>query len=271
MAFDALETSANQSNKILIFDFQVGVTHHRYTNASFDFTLSLDVYKAIPISINEIVSSDDINKKTVAITMLQGEAFTLNAITARTTSSTTVIITEIQLSDNSTNIIFNGRVLSYKFKDAEVVIPCESIYTSILRVGIKRDYGPGCDHELYDANSCRVLASSFRTTGTISVVSGAVLTIPAAGALAVGWFTGGYISFAVVDDLDNSLMIVEHSGTSVTVEYVNSLVVAGLSVDMYPGCDRSIATCRDKFSNVINNGAFPFHPEKNPFNGTKVF
>lgn len=271
MPFADLETSLNQSNKILLFDFQVGVTPYRYTNASSDFTLSLNVYKAIPISINEITSSDDINKKTVNVTMLQGEAFTLNGITARTTSTTTVTITEVQLDDNSSNIIFTGRVLSYKFKNADVILPCESIYTSILRVGIKRDYGPNCDHELYDSNTCRVLASAFITTGTISVVSGAVLTIPAAGALASGWFTGGYMTFPVVDDLDNSLMIVDHSGTSITVEYVNSLVTAGLSVDMYPGCDRTGNTCATKFNNIINNGAFLFHPDKNPFGGTKVF
>ena len=44
-----------------------------------------------------------------------------------------------------------------------------------------------------------------------------------------------------------------------------SSLVAGASVALYPGCDRILSTCINKFGNRANNLSFPWFSKNNPF------
>lgn len=270
MAFGTLEESVNQSNKILLYEFTVGATTYRYTNAQADYVYLSNTYSSIPIDLGEVTSSSDINKQSVTIKMRSDQTLPQRAIWARSTSITEVTVMEMQLSDESINTVFIGKVLSYQFTEAEVKIPCESIYSSIQRLGIHRDYGPSCPHLLYEANTCRLSSSTYRVDDTIDAVNGSVITINSLGQ-PNDYFTGGYISFSVAGDVNNTLMIVDHTGLNITLEYVSAFVVSGLAVQLYPGCDRSAATCNSKFSNIANHGGFIYHPTLNPYIGAKIF
>jgi hypothetical protein len=66
--------------------------------------------------------------------------------------------------------------------------------------------------------------------------------------------------------------IIDHSGTQLTLivplsdltEDVNDSSGDAL-VALYPGCDHTRETCKDKFDNLANYGGFPWIPSKNPF------
>ena len=75
--------------------------------------------------------------------------------------------------------------------------------------------------------------------------------------------TGGYVTFA---DLDYRL-ILSQDGDTVTLllPFNTSQVTVGTSVDVYAGCDHTIAICKTQFDNVINYGGYAFVPLKNPF------
>ena len=45
----------------------------------------------------------------------------------------------------------------------------------------------------------------------------------------------------------------------------------GDTIYLYPGCDRTLATCTAKFGNSANFGGFPFIPTKNPFGGSPIY
>lgn len=270
MAFGDLEISVNQSNKILLFDFQIGSQFYRYTNALSDYEYISNTYTSITIKITEIVSSQDINKKSVTIIADNSIQVALNGIYNKSTSINNITITELQLSDDTTNIIYKGRVLTYKFTEYEVKIPCESIYSSVQRIGIQRDYGPLCPHQLYKSNTCRAVASVYQVNDAIDDVSNNVISVFSL-TQPDDYFTGGFIEFSVPNDLNNTLMIVDHTGTNLTLEYIHPSIIPNLSISIYPGCDRTANTCNSKFSNLPNHGGFVYHPNKNPYTGTKVF
>ncbi|ELF9250511.1 phage BR0599 family protein, partial [Salmonella enterica] len=45
----------------------------------------------------------------------------------------------------------------------------------------------------------------------------------------------------------------------------------GQPVKLYPGCDRTIATCDNKFANHLNYGGQPHMPGKSPYTIIKLF
>ena len=58
--------------------------------------------------------------------------------------------------------------------------------------------------------------------------------------------------------------IVLHNGDDLTLIRPLYGLAASDSVNLYEGCDRSLATCIAK-GNVINYGGFPWIPQTNPF------
>jgi hypothetical protein len=42
------------------------------------------------------------------------------------------------------------------------------------------------------------------------------------------------------------------------------------TVNLYPGCNKSMDHCINRFDNILNYGGFPWIPGKNPFGGTSI-
>ena len=59
--------------------------------------------------------------------------------------------------------------------------------------------------------------------------------------------------------------VVGHSGEDVLLRYPFPGLETGDTVTVYPGCDKKMATCRDKFSNQARFGGFPWIPSTSPF------
>ena len=118
-----------------------------------------------------------------------------------------------------------------------------------------------CPHALYGP-LCRVNENSYRVLGIVADMSNTTLQISAASGYASNYFKGGKLQCG-----DSMRMIIGHSGSLVTIVDGGSDIMVGSSVYLWPGCDRSMATCNSKFGNVANYGGLPFLPKKNPFSG----
>jgi uncharacterized phage protein (TIGR02218 family) len=121
-------------------------------------------------------------------------------------------------------------------------------------------FQPGCVHTLYD-NGCAILKSAFTATGTVSSVTSTSLFAISTTA-AVGFYNLGVITFTSG----------ANSGLSATVKtYANgnaiqvmtpfpATISPGDAYSIYPGCDRSQATCTSKFNNLEHFKGTPFIP-----------
>ncbi|MFL9823429.1 DUF2163 domain-containing protein [Rhodoplanes sp. SY1] len=130
-----------------------------------------------------------------------------------------------------------------------------------------RLYQRGCDADLGDGR-CRIdLASgTWRGTGTVTGAS-ANHAFSASGlaGYADGWFTGGKVTWSSGANAGAVMEVKTHAaaGAVVAFDLWESMafdIAVGDTFSVTAGCDKSLATCRDRFGNVPNFRGFPFIP-----------
>jgi len=113
--------------------------------------------------------------------------------------------------------------------------------------------------------------AAYATAVQISSMTGATLTAPALGALGDGYLAGGLISFPNVHGATERRAIESHAGNTIAMLGTTDGIEVNDWIVVYPGCDRTTATCQGKFNNLSNYGGFPHLPTKSPFDGDPVF
>jgi len=132
-----------------------------------------------------------------------------------------------------------------------------------LNQPVGRAFGRLCDADLGDA----------RCTLALTAVIGAVVaafdarrfTVSGLEDVAAGDVTGGRLRFTSGANAGLAMDIKRHgkSGDLVTLELWQAMprpVTAGDGFTVTPGCDKSFATCRDRFGNAVNFRGFPYMP-----------
>lgn len=163
---------------------------------------------------------------------------------------------------------WSGRVTQVAWKESMAEIECQPTLMRLQRMGLRRNFGSGCQHVLYDGIGCRVLAAGFETDVLISDVATTVLT--GSGEIAASpeadWFEAG---FAERDNGEIRYVITQSSDT-VTVLFPFTNLAPGETVSLFAGCKHDIETCATKFNtaeNPLADNYFGFHvnPKKNPY------
>ena len=215
-----------------------------------------DTYEPYPVTRGGITQNNELNRAKIQLTIPPDSALaqTYHGAPPDRVASVTVF----RKQDDTVLTYWKGRISAVRSGDWETVIECESIYTSMRRTGARARYQIQCRHALY-GRGCNLDKASFATAANVTAVSGKVLTVTEAASQDDGYWIGGMVEFGGV-----SRFIVGHSGTSITLWRDMPDLTTG-AVTLYPGCDRSLATCTNKFSNAVNHGGFPWLPNTNPF------
>jgi uncharacterized phage protein (TIGR02218 family) len=130
-----------------------------------------------------------------------------------------------------------------------------------------RIYGALCDAELGDGR-CRVDldAPAFRAEGTVVKIEDANrLVVAGLEGFAEGWFAFGTALWGGGRRVGLRDRVISHArvgGTDVLgfAAPVGEWVVPGEALELRAGCDRRLASCRDKFGNSANFRGFPHIP-----------
>lgn len=120
-------------------------------------------------------------------------------------------------------------------------------------------YHPGCIRTLFD-QGCGLSKASFLQTGTVS--SGATTTsIPCSLSQATDYFTLGTVKFTAGVNAGISRSVKAYSPGLLTLAApLPAAPSSGDSIQAYPGCDKQLTTCTNKFSNKANFRGHPFIP-----------
>ena len=157
------------------------------------------------------------------------------------------------------NVIFIGQIKDISFKGVTASITCVGFEHFLKHIVPKWRYQLTCNHVVFDSK-CTLTEASYKTTATVILTSAnTILTSDTFASEEDGYFTGGKAVFG-----DEARTIVDHVGSAITIMYKMKELEDNDSVDVYPGCDGNVETCRDKFNNIINFLGFPFIPEENP-------
>lgn len=155
--------------------------------------------------------------------------------------------------------LFSGRVATVDVTRSKATITVKA-WTELLNAQMPRNLiQPSCVHTLYDGG-CKLIKAAF---GVASVVADGSSQSQLLCALAQvsGYFDLGTIGFT--SGANNGLT---RSVKSYTVGVINlsfplpSAPAPGDAFTVFPGCDKTQATCTNKFNNLVNFRGFPYVP-----------
>jgi uncharacterized phage protein (TIGR02218 family) len=263
-AFTDKELSSYNGSPIELYKFEKGSQYWAYTSSDSDKTVDGIFYKAIPIKSSALTTSLELAKSNITITIPIDTDFAKLFLFYPPTEPINVFVSQYHESDSTKNIaiIWSGRVIPVTFSEHTAEVTCESIFTSMRRIILRRRYQLTCPHVLY-GNGCKLVASAAAIAGTIASISGITLTISGLGTIVANSFAGGFIDYAQ-EGASNRRFITGHTDNVFNLDfpYINPIV--GASVLVYPGCDHIFTTCIAK-GNVENYGGQPFYGKSNPF------
>jgi hypothetical protein len=126
-----------------------------------------------------------------------------------------------------------------------------------------RKYYPTCPYTCYDS-ACGLVLANYTTTGTITTVTSAQ-DFNTDASQADGYYEQGGVEFtsgalsgvsAPVNTSYNA------NGQIILLIPMDAAPAVGDTFKIYPSCDKTPDTCRDKFNNLSHNRATPYIPLK---------
>lgn len=270
MTYQAQETGAQTGAPVELYEFRHGPNFYRYTSADADVVHESKTFEARTLSRNAIEATQELARQALTISADRYLPILELFKFAPPSDVITVTVYRLHRGDGEAIVIWMGRILNVSWSGLQAQIRCESVHTSIKRPGLRRMYQKQCPHVLY-SDQCGVVAGSHVITRQVLGVSGLAVTLADMGAFTSGQFAGGYIEWQTQVGIFERRSIRDHTGAVLTVNFQTLNLAVGASVDVYPGCDHTLATCASKFSNSLNYGGMPYIPTKNPFDGTPIF
>lgn len=155
--------------------------------------------------------------------------------------------------------IFEGNVSLPKVDGSKAVIRVKSM-TEALNIQMPRNmFLPSCGRALYD-NGCGLSKAAFATSGI--VVGGSTKTaISASLAPAAGYFTQGHMIFNTGPNAGVIRTIKSHATNLLNLALPLAYApLAGDTFTVYPGCDKTLDTCINKFNNKARHRGFKWVP-----------
>jgi uncharacterized phage protein (TIGR02218 family) len=156
---------------------------------------------------------------------------------------------------------FTGRIAQVKPDRAQAELSVASD-TELLDVMVPREvYQPGCTNTLYDS-ACGKDRTALTVSSTTSSATDATRTVFSHSlAQAAGYFDLGVVRFTSGANNGVARTVKIHSGSQITVLNPFPVAVAnGDAFSIYPGCDKTQATCTTKFSNLARFRGHPYVP-----------
>ena len=164
-----------------------------------------------------------------------------------------------------TLVSFTGRVATTKGDRTQQLLTVKSD-TEQLDVMVPAEvYQPGCPNTLYDA-ACGVSRDAKTVQGIANTAGDATRTRFGHGLMqAAGYFDLGVVKFLTGSNAGIGRTVKRHTagagGSEITVlQPFPFTVAAGDTFAIYPGCDKTQATCKAKFNNVIRFRGKPYVP-----------
>lgn len=275
MSFETYEDSVEGAVPIELYEFSYQGTTQRYNSGDQDRLIELVPYPCARISRSEIIDSGK-NVTTTNMTITAEPDFPPAQVFAICPPSDVVnlVIKRIHTGDlTDPRVIWMGRVISVGWSQEDCKITCQSLFTRLKQPGLRRLYGATCPHLLYSqgTGNCGVDPEAFKAQVLISGAEG--ITVQGAGFAAFPdqYFQGGKLEVEISPGVFEKRGIQAHVGDTLTMTHRLPGLEGLMTVDVYPGCDKKITTCHNKFNNVVNFGGFPYIPQKNPFGANSVF
>lgn len=265
--FEDLEISVESSRPIELFEIRYGSSSYRYASGEDTITAGGFDWEGLSISRGRLGLGPSQRSQTLEIRLPANNIFVQKYASNVPGNRATVLVYRIQRGDLSveTRLLFKGLLRTVEFvkKTQEAVLFVMPIEGGFGKEIPRLPFTIQCPLMLFDLN-CKVIRANFLYTGSVSVVSSNVITVPGLDASkGVGWATAGDV---YVPDTGERRFVTLHSATNLlTLNFPFQMTPLGSTIEVAAGCDRTFATCGTKFNNTDNYGGFYAMPVVNLF------
>jgi uncharacterized phage protein (TIGR02218 family) len=264
MTYENRETSVESGKPVELYHFTIGTTHYYYTSAPDTFLFGGNNWVPRQIERTDPSQSTEDRRQQMEVTLPTEDPVASRFVGIIPGSLMTLEISRYHRDDTGVFILWSGAVVgaSYGLQGAQCTLRCVTSEAAFSRAIPRYKYQGLCNNVLFD-DLCQVTKASFTHTDTCTDVTGSDITVQnlATTFPTANWAVGGYASF---NDSDFRLVMAQTSDVlTLFIPFENSPL--GQTVKVFAGCDHLIATCKDKFSNLINFGGYPYVPTVNPF------
>ncbi|MDC4570857.1 DUF2163 domain-containing protein [Acinetobacter baumannii] len=158
-----------------------------------------------------------------------------------------------------TLVLFEGRIVEPELDRYEINASVVSEVDDLKLQMPRNLYTPGCLNTLFDS-ACGLLSADFAVNTTIGVNSSSSrilcdLSQPQ------GWFTQGVVEFLEGANVGIKRTVRLHeSGALLLTLPLLDMPAIGEAIRVYPGCDKRLDTCTNRFNNRARFRGAPFVP-----------
>lgn len=273
MVFDTQESSTESGQPIELYEFRIGADRTRLTSSENDVTLTttLETFTAETISRGPLRQElNDPTANRLEVTLPADHDFVVDFRDIAPGQKATLTIFRLHRSDlggsEETAVLFKGTVRNVAFTQqgrtaVMQVLPLTAAYSRPIP---RRTFQGLCNHMLYD-ELCTLDKDdpSFKHIGTVTAVSGDVITVSGAAAFdaLADFFEAGFVEFN-----NDFRTVVAQSGDDLTLIAPFLTSPNGEQVIVRAGCKhRAVTDCLNKFNNIDNFGGHRYVPKRNPF------
>lgn len=261
MTYKTVEQSQAGGEPKELFRFQQGATVWTYTSGDASVAYNSETYTPTAIHRAGMVVSDEGSSAQIDVEVRRDLAVVAQFISGAVPAPVWLTIYRKHASDSEVVTLWVGQVREAAYEEGSCILSCVPLKEALYRIIPRWSTQLTCNNALYDSN-CTVVANSFKSTGTVSTITGNVITASLSPSQSAPYFKTGVLEFG-----NYKVMVIDHSGSNITLMTVPPGLIVGSSISVYAGCDRQAATCKNKFSNAVNFRGFPAIPIKNPFDG----
>lgn len=231
----------------------------RYTNWTEDIPFGVGLFQATPsmrlvLAANRGLPGDDVSQ-----VVLPKDSFTLALSSGEPFSRVTATISELSASDSGASdarILVSGRVKTatrnYQGLRGVVHVEIQGLKPE-LEVPLGMVAMPSCQWT-FTERGCFVPKTGLAKTGAISAIAAAEVTITGLPAQSGKYWHRGYVERAGVRVGIRDWSSSEPEHFVLTREPPSSWLAQAVTV--FPGCDRTIDTCRSRWNNEQHFGGF---------------
>lgn len=261
------------SREIELFDFSIGLSHWRYTDAGREAIVEGQRHAPVALARGRIAQSGEEAKNTLEITapldlpLLNLFRPTPPGLRMR------LDLKRVRVRDGLVRLGWTGHVADLDETHSHAKLRCTSLASAVETLGLRRSWQSSCPLVLYGQGpgACNADPDTHAVDAVLSDATGYTVAAAAFAAFENGHFDGGVLQWTAVFGTERRF-IVSHSGATLRLLTPTALA-AGSNVIALPGCDRTTGPrgCA-KFDNTVNYGGQPtLKGLRTPFGNDPVF
>lgn len=251
-------------NRCFLYKIKYNNLVYNITNNNGDIIFNNEVYYSEFISHSSIISSVDISKNNVDITISNDFDIVDDFLFGKIRTNIELYIYEH--INQEFEFVFKGEITDMSINNREVKLHSVFLANKLKKVANRFKYQSLCNHILFD-NNCGLDDKDFKIDTVVKDIkkAGTEIVIDSFGSKFKDpqFFRNGKI---VSLENNNAVMILNVFEDTNTVRLLNiSTLSVGDRVSLYIGCNKNYNDCKNKFNNIKNMTAEGSIPNRNPF------